>query len=178
MRDGKIVITDTLRDSPAARAGIRPLDVIVGIGDMPNQNLTDSAASELLRGAAGTPVKLVISRPGAAAPLTFTVVRERIPADAQVLIAAYPDPKLGKRACFVIDRKTALVEVEDQAELSKMPLPEPRNPLLLLRGVRHASRRMARLVTDEREVEKLRRRFDGLSTRKWALYGLRSRPAQ
>ena len=178
VRDGKIVVTDTLPDSPAARAGIRAADVIVGIGDTPGQNLTDSAVSELLRGAAGTPVKLVIARPGVPEPLTFTVLRERIPADAQVLIAAYPDPKLGKRACFVIDRKTALVEVEDKSELSKAPLPTTTNPLLLLRGLRNLSRRMARLVSDEREVGKLRRRFDRASTKKWALYGLKSRPSQ
>ena len=82
----------------------------IGIGDLPPQSLTDSAVSELLRGAAGTPVKLVISRPGAADPLTFIVARERIPADARVLTAEYPNPKLGKRACFVIDRTTALAE--------------------------------------------------------------------
>jgi membrane-associated protease RseP (regulator of RpoE activity) len=174
-RDGKIVITDAMADGPAARAGLQALDVIVGIGDRPVEGLPEKEVSELLKGAAGEPVKLVISRPGAAEPLTFTVVRERIPPDAQVLVAEYPNPKFGKRAVFVIDRRTALVEVEDRSELSKVPLPKVTNPLLLLRGVRNMSRRMGRLVSDEGEVERLRQRFDGINTRKWALYGLKSR---
>lgn len=71
-----------------------------------------------------------------------------------------------------------LGRVEDRAELLKVPLPDTGNPLLLLRGLRNSSRRMAKLVRDEREVEKLRQRFDRLSTRKWALYGLKSRRSQ
>jgi hypothetical protein len=62
----------------------------------------------------------------------------------------------------VFDRTTALVEVEDRAELSKVLLLHTGNPLLLLRGLRNSSRRMAKLVRDEREVEKLRQRFDRL----------------
>ena len=80
--------------TPAFKAGIRPGDVIVSIDDKSAQGMTSSELAELLRGAKGTTVKIVVSREGYAESLAFTVMRDEIPRHA-VELAFEIKPRIG-----------------------------------------------------------------------------------
>jgi carboxyl-terminal processing protease len=67
--------------SPAEKAGLRPGDLIRSIDERHTRQLPAVAAERLLRGAAGSSLRLGILRAGAD-PFELTVVRERIMATA------------------------------------------------------------------------------------------------
>jgi len=75
----------TLKNSPAAKAGIKVGDLIIKINDKPIANLTYRQCSNLLRGKFGTKVKLEILRGGTNNPLVFTVKRSVFTRKAIVL---------------------------------------------------------------------------------------------
>jgi carboxyl-terminal processing protease len=79
-----VAIEDVLKDQPADRAGLRNGDVIVAVGGTAIASLGPDATTRLakvgplIRGAAGTPVTLVVQR--GAQPITVTITR----ADLQI----------------------------------------------------------------------------------------------
>ncbi|HTY49605.1 MAG TPA: S41 family peptidase [Steroidobacteraceae bacterium] len=75
--DGAVKILSAMPGSPAARAGLRAGDVIARIDGAAIGGDVDAAIAHL-RGEVGTPVHFTVDRPGAAAPLEVTLVRERI----------------------------------------------------------------------------------------------------
>jgi len=64
--------------SAAARAGIRSGDFVRGIDGKPTRDMSAFTGTRLLRGAAGSTVKLVIIRGNAAEPHDITLTREKI----------------------------------------------------------------------------------------------------
>src|SRR6476660_6769350 len=78
-RENHTVVMAPYVGAPAYNAGIRPGDVIVKVDDKSTDGLTTSDVADMLKGAKGTIVKIVISREGYADPLTFTVTRDEIP---------------------------------------------------------------------------------------------------
>ena len=74
--EGQLEIVTPLDDSPARRAGLRPRDVIAAIDDRDSLRMTPMQASTLIRGDAGTSVKLTILRGGET--LEFEITRARI----------------------------------------------------------------------------------------------------
>jgi carboxyl-terminal processing protease len=58
---GGFRVVMTVPDGPAARAGIRPGDIIQAINGMPTAALTDADAGDLIRGTAGTTVEIEVS---------------------------------------------------------------------------------------------------------------------
>ena len=77
-RDGNIVVIAPIDDSPAARAGILPNDIILKVND---EAVTDWNVDETvsrIRGAAGTDVKLTLYREGKNGPFDVTIKREQI----------------------------------------------------------------------------------------------------
>jgi len=74
-----VIITGVLQNGPAARAGIRPGDVIVNVADRPVNNV-----SELLSGVAAL-------KPGAASP--FKVLRRDEQLVLQVTPGVRPKPR-------------------------------------------------------------------------------------
>jgi carboxyl-terminal processing protease len=74
--DGTILVIAPIDDTPAARAGVKPGDLIVAIDGKP---LTpDSLGENPLRGEPGSSTVLTVQREGQAKPLDITVKRETI----------------------------------------------------------------------------------------------------
>ncbi len=76
--NGRLIIVEPLPGRPAARAGIQRGDLVLKVDDTPIQNMTLLEAVSLIRGPAGTTVRLTILRRGVKEPFEVTVVRERI----------------------------------------------------------------------------------------------------
>lgn len=64
MRNGKVILSQPQWNSPARNAGVRHGDVIIAIdGDTLPAGFTSTQATKLLRGQAGTKVKVTVQRP-------------------------------------------------------------------------------------------------------------------
>ncbi|MGC2161894.1 MAG: S41 family peptidase [Silvibacterium sp.] len=78
-QNNKIVVVYPFEGSPSFKAGLRPGDTIVSVDGKPIAGLDTTAVANMLKGPKGTHVHLIVSREGAAAPLTFDLVRDEIP---------------------------------------------------------------------------------------------------
>jgi len=78
-RNGKTIVIAPFGGSPAAKAGLRPGDVILQVNDKKVENLSTSEIADLLKGPRGTRVQVMIGREGLDKPLTFDIVRDEIP---------------------------------------------------------------------------------------------------
>ncbi len=76
--DRSLMVVAPIDDTPAARAGIRPGDVITEIDGEPVTAANVDAAVEALRGEPGSEIRLTLVREGMADPLRLTLVRETI----------------------------------------------------------------------------------------------------
>jgi carboxyl-terminal processing protease len=74
-QDGRIVVVTPIEGSPAARAGVRPGDVVLAVDGSPVQpdRLEDTIGR--MRGASGSTVRLAIGRQGEPEPLLFSLER-------------------------------------------------------------------------------------------------------
>ncbi len=77
-RNEKTVVVAPFPDSPAYRVGIRPGDIIQFVDGRSTEGLTTSEVADMLKGARGTLVKIVVAREGSRDSLSFTIVREDI----------------------------------------------------------------------------------------------------
>lgn len=78
MHEQLVRVVSPIDDTPAAKAGIQPGDLIFRIDDKPVKGMKMSDAVKLLRGDEGSKVTLTILRDGAKEPLTVPVTREII----------------------------------------------------------------------------------------------------
>ncbi|MFT4045787.1 MAG: S41 family peptidase [Solimonas sp.] len=78
LQNGFVRVVSPIDDTPAAKAGIQPGDLIVKIDDTPVKGLSLSDAVDKMRGEPGTKVKLTVVREGDAAPKVFDLKRETI----------------------------------------------------------------------------------------------------
>lgn len=74
--DGKLIIVDVMRDSPAKEAGLQPGDVILKIDGKSCDSMDIVNSGKAIRGKKGTPVKLDISRSGKS--MKFEIMRAEI----------------------------------------------------------------------------------------------------
>jgi carboxyl-terminal processing protease len=77
-QDNTIVVRDVFADSPAARAGIQPGDVLVAVDGIPVSELGLDGVVQRVRGPEGTVVTLVIQQVGEASPLEVRLVRSKV----------------------------------------------------------------------------------------------------
>ena len=77
-RDGQLTVVATMDGSPAAKAGMEPLDRIVAVDDEKTEHLTLDGILYRLRGVTGTFVTLSVLRKGHAKTLKFELLREEI----------------------------------------------------------------------------------------------------
>lgn len=78
MENGLVKVVAPIDDTPAARAGVRPGDLIVQLDGDQVQGLTLQQAVEKMRGAIGSPITLKIQRPGVEDPIDIKIVRDQI----------------------------------------------------------------------------------------------------
>jgi carboxyl-terminal processing protease len=78
MDNNWVRIVTPIDDTPAAKAGLKPGDLIVKINNQPLDGMSLTDAVKLMRGPKGSTVKLTILRKSAQDPLQFKLVREVI----------------------------------------------------------------------------------------------------
>ena len=78
-RTGKTMVIHPFGGSPAYKAGIRPGDLLVEVNDKRVDTATSTEIADMLRGAKGTKVQVIVSREGSSKPITFNLIRDEIP---------------------------------------------------------------------------------------------------
>lgn len=78
MEDGFVRVIAPIDDTPAARAGIQPGDLIIRLDDTPVKGMALSDAVRLMRGEPGTDITLTLTRQGVEKPITITLTRDTI----------------------------------------------------------------------------------------------------
>lgn len=73
-----IRVVSPIDDTPAAKAGLKPGDLIVKINNNPTEGMSLTDAVNQMRGPKGSPITLTIIRKGAKEPLQFKMIREVI----------------------------------------------------------------------------------------------------
>lgn len=84
--DGGIEVEEVIQGSPAARAGLRHGDIITAVGGTSLSGKTVSQGSKLIRGSAGTPVRLTIRAGGRSRVVTITRANVTVPVAASKLL--------------------------------------------------------------------------------------------
>lgn len=81
MMEDTLLVIQPIGDGPSEKAGILAGDRIVAVNDsaIAGVNMSTEAIMSRLRGPKGTRVKLGVVRRGISSPLTFTVIRDKIP---------------------------------------------------------------------------------------------------
>ena len=78
-RNGSSYISGPMEGAPAANAGLRSGDKIIRVDTTDTSNLGSEAVTKLLRGLAGTPVKVTVQRPFVEdSILTFDIIRGKL----------------------------------------------------------------------------------------------------
>ncbi len=78
MEEGVIRVITPLSDTPAGKAGIKPGDYIIKLGDKSVQGLSLQDAVTIMRGKMGSNIDLTVIRKGETKPLHFALTREKI----------------------------------------------------------------------------------------------------
>ena len=76
--DGRLEIVQPLADQPAIKAGLRPADIVLSVDGTALEGMNIYEAISLIRGPAGTVVRLLVQREGIEEPFEVEVVRARI----------------------------------------------------------------------------------------------------
>ncbi|HEU5284570.1 MAG TPA: PDZ domain-containing protein, partial [Burkholderiales bacterium] len=76
--NGFVRVIAPIDDTPAARAGIQPGDLIIKIDETPVKGMSLTEAVKKMRGEPGTKIVLTVLREGAAEPLVFDMKRDVI----------------------------------------------------------------------------------------------------
>jgi carboxyl-terminal processing protease len=84
--DGGIEIEEVFQGSPAARAGLRHGDIITAVGAKSLAGKTVAAGSKLIRGSAGTSVRLTVTHNGKAHVVTITRANVTVPVASAKLL--------------------------------------------------------------------------------------------
>jgi len=129
-QDGHTVILAPMPGSPAAKAGLRPGDIIAKVEDKATDGMTTSEIADLLKGPKGTMVHVTIVREGDAAPLVFTVTRDEIPKNS-VDTAFMIRPGIGYIRLSAFNEET---DTELEAAFKKLDAPNLEGMVFDLRG--------------------------------------------
>ncbi len=79
LSDDTVRVMSVIGDGPSERAGLMAGDRIIRIDDSTAVGLSEDEVTSRLKGEIGTQVDVTVYRPGAGAPLEFTLTRDAIP---------------------------------------------------------------------------------------------------
>jgi carboxyl-terminal processing protease len=129
--NGKIIISDPYEGFAAYKAGIRSGDQIVGINGNNVEGKTTEGISGLLKGPAGTPIKLKIVKVGQTTPSEINLVREEIKTKAVPYYGLLPNNETGYIKLLTF---TENCSVEVKEALTNLKGKGCKNLILDLRG--------------------------------------------
>jgi carboxyl-terminal processing protease len=78
-RNGQTIVIAPFPGSPAAKAGLRPGDIIQMVNDKGTEGLSTTEVADLLRGQKGTKVQVKVTREGVDDAVVFNITRDAIP---------------------------------------------------------------------------------------------------
>jgi len=78
MRDGALTVISPIDDTPAYKAGIKPLDIILKINNTATIGMTLDEAVNMMRGEPKTDISITVVRKGELKPLEFKLQRDII----------------------------------------------------------------------------------------------------
>lgn len=78
-KNGRIIVMAPFPGSPAAKAGIRPGDIIAEVNDKKTDSMTTADVADLLKGPRGTQAQIQLQREGVDKPLILNITRDEIP---------------------------------------------------------------------------------------------------
>jgi carboxyl-terminal processing protease len=124
------VVVGVFRDTPADRAGLRPGDVIVAVNGVATKGTPLDVVVSKVRGPAGTPVTLTVTRTGSTEPLTFTITRATVDIPT-VEYAMVPGTAIGD---IRVEQFSANAGDAFRTDLRKLLAERPSSLILDLRG--------------------------------------------
>lgn len=150
----RFVVVSPMRDSPAERAGIRPYDELIQIGEERLENHTMADLLGLLKGEAGTEVTIVVYRPSTDRHLQMTLKRMPIKNDTVTSkVVQQHSTKLGVVSISMFGEKTA---EEWYAETRKLLQQQVNGIVIDVRdnpgGYLHSVAALASTVTTKGEI--------------------------
>lgn len=103
---GNLVVGSVYEDTPAARSGIQPGDILYSADDNNLLGVSIATAQGYIRGELGTEVTIGVLREGYEEPLYFTMVREEIGEKQSVLYTVLSgvdedDPELERNVMYI-----------------------------------------------------------------------------
>jgi carboxyl-terminal processing protease len=120
MKDGFVTVITPIEDTPAYKAGIKPLDRIIKVDDEPIKDLRQ--AVNMMRGPRGTKVKVSIMREGAKEPIDFEMIRDDIPIVSVKAIDLRPGYSYIRLSQFTGSTAQELEEKLKKIESGKVPV--------------------------------------------------------
>jgi len=78
IKDDQLTVIAPIADSPAEKAGVRAGDIILGVNGKPTSDMSLAEAVLNIRGARGTPVRLLILHEGESQPVEIEIIRDKI----------------------------------------------------------------------------------------------------
>jgi len=120
-QENHTVVLAPMPGSPAAKAGIRPGDIIHSVDGKMTDGLTTSEVADLLKGPKGTIVHVSMVREGYGQPLAFTITRDEIPKHS-VDVAFLVRPGIGyvRLSAFNEETDTELAAALKQLEVANL----------------------------------------------------------
>lgn len=93
--DGKIIISDPYEGFSAFKAGLRSGDQIIGVNNINVESKRSDEISNLLKGQAGTPLKLKVLKAGQTLPIELNLNREEIKTKSVPYFGMLPNNETG-----------------------------------------------------------------------------------
>ncbi len=78
MENGFVKVIAPIDDTPAAKAGLQPGDLIITLDDKPVKGLSLGEAIDIMRGPVGTEINITVVRDGIEQPFDVSIVRDTI----------------------------------------------------------------------------------------------------
>lgn len=130
LQNKKIVISEPYEGFPAQKFGLKAGDIILEVEGKSTENLSTEDVSNLLKGPAMKPVKIMIQRPGEKKPFEVNVIREKISINAVPYYGMIDD----QTAYIRLSNFTANCSEEVQKAFMELKKNEPESLVLDLRS--------------------------------------------